>query len=115
MEQICDWTLYRWALWERKRGNLDFDDDFIRHVKWSWPRMDEIDETAHQNAVQMKLQNMTGSYAEEYGPDWKEKLLAVRDEVDFFKRNNLPHPCFTMKSGGERTGADATSDGNKSI
>ena len=53
----------------------------------------------------MKLKNMTGSYNEFYGSDWKEKLQQVKEEIAWCKANGLPHPAYEMKSGGERTGA----------
>lgn len=52
---------------------------------------------------------MTGSYRDILGPDWKNVLETVKDEIDWCKSNNLPHPAFSMISGGERTGADKTS------
>ena len=85
----------------------------MQKVDWSWPKMDELDENSHQDAVGKKLANMTGSYAEELGPDWREKLTAIKEEVDWFKKNNLPHPAFSMISGGERTGVDETSNGEQ--
>ena len=107
LEQICDWTLYRWSLWANKRGLINRQPDtFISDVAWSWPKMDELDELQHQNAVEKKIKNMVGSYKEELGPDWKEKLMTIKDEIDWFKQNGLAHPSFEMKSGGERTGAE---------
>ena len=112
LEQICDWTIYRWSLWAIKRGIINsIPNDFVEHVDWSWPKMLDADENAHEDAAEKKLRNMTGSYRDELGPDWKEKLLAIKDEIDWFKQNNLPHPAFSMISGGERTGVDITSDG----
>ena len=86
---------------------------FIQDVAWSWPKMDELDELQHQNAVEKKIRNMTGSYADELGPDWRDKLLAIKDEIDWFKANSLAHPSFNQISGGERTGADRMSDGTE--
>ena len=107
LEQICDWTLYRWAIWANKRGLISrAPETFIQDVAWSWPKMDELDELQHQNAVEKKIKNMVGSYKEELGPDWKEKLLTIKEEIDWFKKNGLAHPSFEMKSGGERTGAE---------
>lgn len=107
LEQICDWTLYRWAAWALKRGLIDrAPDTFVQAVDWSWPKMDELDELQHQNAVEKKLRNMTSSYRDELGPDWKNTLLTVKEEIDWCKANNLPHPSYSMISGGERTGAD---------
>ena len=108
LEQICDWTLYRWSLWAGKRGLIETSpDSFIQAVEWSWPKMDEIDELQHQNAVEKKLRNMTSSYKEELGPDWKETLSTIKEEIDWCKKNDLPHPAYNMISGGERTGADS--------
>ena len=107
LEQICDWTLYRWSLWANKKGLINKQPDtFISDVAWSWPKMDELDEQAHQNAVEKKIKNMVGSYKEELGADWKEKLMTIKEEIDWFKQNGLAHPSFEMKSGGERTGAE---------
>ena len=94
-------------MWANKRGLINRQPDtFIANVAWSWPKMDELDELQHQNAVEKKIKNMVGSYKEELGPDWKEKLLTIKDEIDWFKQNGLAHPSFEMKSGGERTGAE---------
>ena len=68
--------------------------------------MDEIDENTHQDAIGKQLKNLTGSYRDVLGPDWKDKLTQIKDEIDWFKKNNLPHPSFNMISGGERTGVD---------
>lgn len=78
----------------------------MQNVSWSWPKLDELDELQHQNAVEKKLRNMTGSYADELGPDWKDKLTTIKDEINWFKENGLAHPSYQMISGGERTGAD---------
>lgn len=109
LEQICDWVLWRWAAWATKKGIFDtskLSANWLANIQWMWPTMDEIDEVAHQNAVEKKLKNLTGSYLETYGPDWREKLLQIQKEVDFCKEHGLPHPSYEMKSGGERTGAD---------
>lgn len=104
LEGICDWTIYRWSIWAQKRGilpkRLDIAD--MQHIDWSWPKMDELDETAHQNAVALKLRNLTGSLQDELGSDWKEKLLQIKQELDFCKENGLPHNALQMISGGMR-------------
>jgi len=111
LEQICDWALYRWAKWAGRRGLVGMSPDaFIQGVEWAWPRMDEIDELQHQNAVEKKLRNMTSSYKAELGPDWKDTLKTVKEEIDWCKANDLPHPAYNMISGGERTGADAAAE-----
>lgn len=113
LEKICDWIFWRWTLWASKRDIIKpVGIDIMRHVSWAFPTMDELDESLHQDAVAKKLKNLTSSYKGELGPDWKEKLLNIRDEIDWFKANNLPHPAFAMLSGGERTGVDQQSNVN---
>ena len=117
LEQICDWLIRRWANWAVKHNEIDkslLSDNWLRHISWMWPTMDEIDEVQHQNAIEKKLTNMTGSYLDVLGPDWREKLEQIKTEVEWFKKNNLPHPAYNMISGGERTGVDEiTNEDNK--
>lgn len=79
------------------------------HVDWDWPRMQDVDENAHADAADKKLKNMTGSYKDEFGPDWKQKLEQIKNEIQWCKENHLPHPSYSMVSGGERSGADDAS------
>ena len=77
LEQICDWVIYRWSIWASKKHIIDtslLEDGWLKDVSWSWNKMNELDEQSYQNATQMKLKNMTGSYREYWGSDWKEKL-----------------------------------------
>ena len=103
LEQICDWCFWRWSIWASKRGMIKpVAFDSMQYVDWSWPKMDEIDENTHQDAVQKKLSNLTGSYREELGADWKEKLEVIKNEMQWCKENGLPHPAMQMISGGMR-------------
>ena len=99
LEQICDWVFYRWAKWSGARG---LPEDFMDGLAWEWPGIDEIDEASHQNAVALKLRNLTGTLKEELGSNWKEKLAQVREEISYCKENGLPHPAMQMISGGMR-------------
>lgn len=110
LEQICDWVICRWVDWAHKHHEIDktkLPTNWLRKISWMWPRMDELDEVQHQTAIEKKITNMTGSYREILGPDWREKLEQIKEEVNWFKENNLPHPAYNMISGGERTGASS--------
>ena len=109
LEQICDWVFYRFVMRLVRKGEIDgskLPKRFMQYVSWAWPQLDELDEAAHQSAAEMKLRNLTGSLRDELGADWEDKLLQIKNEIDFCKRNGLPHPSFAMLSGGERTGAE---------
>ena len=64
--------------------------------------MDELDENTHEQANAQKLRNLTGSYKDILGADWKTKLDDIKTEIEWCKSNNLPHPAFNLISGGER-------------
>lgn len=106
LEQICDWIIDKFVKWADKKNLFDANklpEDWHSFIDWSWADIDELDENSHQTAVQMKLTNLTGSYRDELGPDWKEKLSQIKSEIEWFKQNGLSHPSFNMISGGERS------------
>lgn len=108
LERTCDWLLYRFALWAARKNLLDYSGlppRWLHQVQWQWPTMTSSDEQAHENALATRFRNLTGSYMDEFGSEWKQKLIQIRDEIDWCKANNVPHPSFAMLSGGERTGA----------
>ena len=97
LEQICDWCLYRWSRWAIRKGIIEDrfegeEEDWIRKVSWNWPRMKDVDVVKEQNAIALKLKNGTGSYAEIYGADWRERLEQIAEEIRFCKEHGLQHP-----------------------
>lgn len=109
LESICDWVLYRFVRREIRRGELlekDLPSNWLRHVSWSWPSLDELDESAHQNAFSSKLRNLTGTLREELGTDWKEKLVQYKSELEFCRQNGIPHPALETVCGAERSEGD---------
>lgn len=105
LEQICDWTFYRFLIWQAKRDPelaAKIPYDIMNYVSWQWPVMAELSENERQDAIAKKLQNMTSTLRDEIGPNWKETLTQYKSEVEWCKANGLPHPGFAMISGGER-------------
>lgn len=106
LEQICDWTFYQFVKWADKRGMFDMaklPEDWMQYVSWSFPTLAETDENSHQDAVGKKLANLTGSLRDELGPNWRDTLEQIREEINYCKEHGLPHPSFNLKSGGERS------------
>ena len=101
LEQICDWTFYRWAKWAAKKGVIrdTFDETEMRNVSWCWPKMKDVDAVKEQNAIALKIKNNTCSLREILGPDWREKLLDISEEIEFCKQNGIPHPALQTVSG----------------
>ena len=99
----ADWILRRWHSWAVRHGRLPADlklpPYWWRAVKWTWPRCREIDAVNEQTAMSARLRNFTGSLAEYYGADWREKLTAIREELDFCRELGIPHPALQTVSG----------------
>lgn len=109
LEQICDFVFMNFVKWATKKelfSLTDLGENFMSHVSWEWKGIDDLDENSHQDAIAKMLANNTATYKEILGNNWKEQLLQTKEEIEWFKENNLAHPSYAMKSGGERTGAD---------
>lgn len=101
LEYLCDWIITRWTRWAARRGELPVavPDDIARHVSWSWPRQKAVNAVDEQTAIEKRLRNYTGSYAEIYGADWREKLAAIGREIEWCKANGIVHPAMVTVSG----------------
>ncbi len=99
----ADWILRRWHSWAVRHGRIPADlalpPYWWRAVKWTWPRCREIDAVNEQTAMSARLRNFTGSLAEYYGADWREKLAAIREELDYCRELGIPHPALQTVSG----------------
>ena len=102
LEQICDWLIFRWSKWAVRKGIIPdkFDEGWLRGVSWMWPRQKDLDDQKEQSAIKLRLQNQTGSYRDLLGPDWRERLLQISEEVKFCNDHGLVHPSQTTVSGG---------------
>lgn len=103
-EQVLDWCFNRYIKWAQRKGIVKtyIAEDFMDFIDWEWRRVDDFDEVETQRAIDMKLRNMTSTLKEEIGYDWKEQLEQYKYEIEWCKKNGLPHPAFNMISGGER-------------
>jgi len=107
LERIADWCFYNFVKWSVRRGYLKDDEifrdkAFMNRVGWAWPKMDELDQNAWAQASATKLKYMTASYKDLLGVAWKDKLEQMKEELEWFKANNIPHPVGEMLSGGIR-------------
>lgn len=123
---ICDWAFRRWYGWATRRGMipaLPMPPNWSRLVRWTWPRMREVNQVDEQNAAAAKLRNLTGSYAEMLGPDWQERLLHVGEELEFCAAHKIPHPALqtvngsviSIDGGAENKDKQETTDDGKNV
>lgn len=102
LEQILDWTFYRWSRWAIKKGIIEdkFDDDFTKNVDWKWPNTcPDSDKVKEQNAWNLGLSNGTMTYRDILGSDWKHQLEQVKQEIEFCDSIGLPHSAKKLVNG----------------
>lgn len=98
---VCDWVLARWAEWAPEVADENPGEGWTDGVTWQWPKMREVDQVNEQTAIEKKLKNFTGSFREVYGPQWRERLGEIAEELAEFRRLGLPHPSMTTVSGAQ--------------
>lgn len=102
LEQVNDWIFNRFVIWAMKKKLLKsyLANDYMDYVDWQWKGLDSLDPEANENAIQLQLKNMTKSYRDILGPDWKEKLRQIADERKWMLDNGVVPPQDLMMSGG---------------
>ena len=103
--EFLDWAFNQWSLRAQAKGIIPTDDKLPphwrrRYVEWQEPQRHAINPVDEQNALNMGLKNGTILYRDKLGPDWKSKVSAFVEEVEFFKAHGIPHPAFQTASGG---------------
>jgi hypothetical protein len=104
LEQICDWIFVRFVRRLVRLGELDperLPENWLSGITWSWPSIDELDEVAHANAIGLQLRNMTKTYKDVLGNDWKHKLIQTAYERRWMLENGITPPADLMISGGQ--------------
>lgn len=101
---ILDWVLANWARWAQRRGLIPQDSalpaDWRRTcVKWQRPPHRSLDPVKEQQALNYGLRNSTILLRDRSGANWKQRALAFKEEVEFFKENGIPHPALQTVNG----------------
>lgn len=100
---VCDWALRRWFAWATRKGTLpkglSLPPNWMRRVSWKWPSMREVNRVDSANADAAELRNCTRSLREIHGSDWKEWLKDFKEELDFCRALDIPHPALQTVSG----------------
>ena len=111
--RFLKWAFNQWSRRAQMRGLIPTDDKlppFWRrlYVKWVEPPKRAINPVDEQNALNLGFKNGTILYRDKLGPDWKNKILAFAEELDFFRKHEIPHVAHETVSGGiiEPNGGD---------
>lgn len=110
---LCDWALDNWARYAARRGilgGLALPDGWTRRVRWTWPRMHEVDAEKEQRAIDAGLRNGTRTYSEILGPNWRDVLRQRAEERAYMREIGLPDPSDLL-GGTTITNADGRARG----
>lgn len=102
---FLDWALTQWSRRAQARGEIPQDselpEDWRRTcVQWMQPPEKALNPVDDANATTIALRNLTTSYHEKLGPDWRDKLKEIADELAWAKANGIPDPRLQTVSGG---------------
>jgi capsid protein len=96
----CDWVARKalaWGMRRRAFGALPVG--WERSLSWTWPRMPEVNESDAEQAVAAKLKNGTTTYSALLGPDWRQRLASLAEEVNEIRRLLLPLGILETTAG----------------
>lgn len=97
---FLDWMGVRTLRWCIATGRLtDGPEGWETALTWSWPSMREVNEVDAQTAIGAKIKNYMATYRQLLGPNWKELLTQIAEEMKWFEKNNLVHPALQTVSG----------------
>lgn len=97
---FLDWSGVRTLRWCIATGKLaNGPSGWETALTWSWPSMREVNEVDAQTAIGSKIKNYMTTYQALLGPNWKEILNQISDEMRWFEENNLVHPALQTVSG----------------
>jgi capsid protein len=104
----ADWTARRVLTWAQRKGEIaTLGDEWERSISWTWPTMPEVNEKDAETATALSLKNGSTNYAELLGPDWKDRMDDLAEQIDYAREKNLPLSVLEQKSGGM---ADSSND-----
>jgi capsid protein len=100
--RFCDWIVKKAVTWAIRKGKLTKpnDDLWEYRVSWQFPTMPHVDELKEENAITQALKNGDTDFAELLGPNWREKMKAYAEQIEYAKTLGLPLSVFETKSGG---------------
>lgn len=101
---VLDWALSNWAKFAQAHNIIPSDDrlpEDWRHTCVTWQRPPErvLDAVKEQAALNSGLKNGTILYRDKLGPDWRGKIDAFAEEVEYFKAKGLTHPSEITVAG----------------
>ena len=110
---LCDWVGQKALEWGMKKRvvNRKAPKDWRLRMTWSWPTMPEVDTLKAVNAKEKELANGLLSYADIYGPQWRERLTAIAEQFNFARGLNIPLRVFEKEAAKQAENTEGFGNG----
>jgi thiol-disulfide isomerase/thioredoxin len=102
--RVLDWLVVRvftWAIRERLLWATGEPANWADGIAWHWRTMPKLDPAKENESDRSGLKNGTIDYANLLGPQWKKKLQAFSDQIEFIRSLDLPLSIFETVAGAE--------------
>jgi capsid protein len=98
---FADWVAERALKWAQRKGIIKtLPAGWEQKLSWTWPVMPEVDELDAQNAIAASLKNGTTDFSKLLGPDWRQRLESLAEQLKVITDLGIPLSILEMKSGG---------------
>jgi capsid protein len=88
--RFLDWVTSKRLAWAMRKGRIQqLPEGWDEKMKFIWPKMPSIDPLKTANAIKQEIANGTTDYSELLGPDWREILTKLADQLAFAKEKGL--------------------------
>ncbi len=102
---FSDWAAVNAIRWALRRNMIPgpAPEGWEGKIAWQYPRMPAVDEAKEQRAKREKFKNGLTRFREEIGPNWREHMDDLAEEIAYAREKNLPLSIFETASGGAAT------------
>lgn len=101
-DNFSDWVCRKVISWAVSKGFVEEPPEYWdTMIAWSYPRMPQVDPLKDAQATAQKFKNGTTTFRDELGPDYKDKLKQLADELAYCREINLPLSVFETVAGAQ--------------
>jgi capsid protein len=87
---FCDWIAIKvinFAI-KHKKISVELPEGWQGLISWIWNEMPQVDPVNETNAIRERLKLAITDFANELGPDWKEKIAKYKEQIKEIRKDN---------------------------
>ncbi len=102
--RVLDWLVLRVFTWAIRTGRLwatGAPMDWQDGIAWHWPEQPKLDPAKEHESDRASLKNGSTDFARLLGPQWRKRLAAYAEQIEFIRSLGLPLSVFETVAGAE--------------